>query len=159
MNHKIIRINKDNYQAFSQLINWRRLGHQTQKQVDFLDEETQAFFHDFDVLDSKTFYIYAIEVEGELRGYINGVVIPKPDPRKGIMYVDELWVPDIYRNKGYASLLMEAIHQEAKALDLWRMRLYVATDNHVARNYYKKVGYKDLGGAQCCEINLKEIFI
>ena len=152
-------ITNENYDKFCELIEWRRTNCKPDGPLTFRDEKVDAFFNQHNVLDSESFFIYAVEKDGEFVGYINAIMIPKPDPRLGLMYVDELWVPEMYRNHGYASMLMDAVVKKAKEMGLWRMRLYVSTDNVVARNYYAKNGYVDLGSAQCCEIELNKIFI
>lgn len=154
----VIRIDTNNYNRFCNLIEWRRTGKATEA-TSFQTDEMYEFFKTNGTFDSDTFFVFAVEEDQVLKGYINAVVIPKPDPRKGILYVDELWVPDIYRNKGYANLLMDHVINLARELDLWRVRLYVAIENQVARAFYKKTGYSEVGACQCCEIEINKVFI
>ncbi len=86
-------------------------------------------------------------------------MIPKLDPRIGILYIDELWVPEFYRRKGIATLLVKEVLEVAKGLDLWRVRLDVATSNDAARNLYKKVGFLEKSDAKWCEVDVEDIEI
>ena len=57
------------------------------------------------------------------------------------LYIDELWVADDYRHKGYGKELMhsaEAFSQEAGLCGLW-----LWTQSWQAADFYKKLGYKE----------------
>jgi len=153
----IVRVGKENYPKFCELIEWRRTGEKTADISQYDNDKQKEFFKEFNVLNSETFFIYAVKLNDEFIGYINAVLIPKPDPRLGMLYVDELWTAPPYRNHGVAKILMEKVFKLAKDLDLLRIRLYVGADNSVARNYYKKVGYRETSDARCCEIDVKDI--
>lgn len=155
----IIRVGEENYNKFSSLIEWRRTGSESNDLSYYEDEKMKEFFNKYNVLDSDTFFIFAAEKDGKFIGYINALLIPKPDPRLGLLYVDELWVPDCYRKEGIASLLMKEVFKVAKELNLWRMRLYVDTYNDVARNFYKKSGYTENGDCKFCEVDVRDIEI
>jgi len=156
-NLEIIRINKENYDKFCKLIEWRRTGEKSEDISYYKDDKTKNFFDKYGVLNSDTFFIFAVEFNNEFIGYINAVLIPKPDPRLGILYIDELWTAPPYRNYGIATILMNEALELAKNLDLWKVRLYVGADNLVARSFYRKAGFKETSDDRCCEININEI--
>lgn len=150
----IIRINNENYLEFSKVLEWRRTGEEQRDFEGYKGKKMSNFFREHNVLNSKQFYIYAAKLEGKVIGYINGIVIPKFDPRIGIMYVDELWTAPPYRKMGIAEKLMKEIINKAKEMELWRLRLYVSKDNPPARNFYKKMGYIEKDESLFCEIDL-----
>lgn len=153
----IIRVGEEDYSSFCGLLEWRRTGSE-QKDLSFYDNnEMDDFFKKFNVLNSDTFFIFAAKAEDKYVGYINAVLIPKPDPRLGVLYVDELWVPESYRKEGIATLLMDEVFKLAKELNVWRVRLYVSTCNDAARNYYKKVGFSENDDCKFCEIDIRDI--
>lgn len=154
---EIVRIGRENYPLFTALIEWRRTG-KPQTELSYYDNEMmKQFFDKYNVLDSDTFFIFAAKLGDKLVGYINAVVIPKPDPRLGLLYIDELWVPKEYRNQGIAGMLMKEAFKVAKKLKLWRVRLFVGTQNEVARGFYRKMGYKETDDCKCCEVNVAEL--
>lgn len=155
----IVRVGKDNYFKFSSLIEWRRTGKEQTDLSYYENIEMENFFEKHNVLNSDTFFVFAAEKGGKFVGYINAVLIPKPDPRLGILYVDELWTPEVYRNEGIATILMKEVFKLAKELRLWHVRLYVGTWNDVARNFYKKSGFLEEGDCKFCEIDVKDIEI
>jgi len=156
-NISIVRVDKTNYDKFSSLIEWRRTGNETSDLSYYKNDKMDNFFDKYNVLNSDTFFIFAAKLDNKFIGYINAVLIPKPDPRLGILYVDELWTAPKYRNYGVASILMNQVLALSKELNLWRVRLFVGSDNNVARNFYKKAGYLETDDCICCEINVKDL--
>jgi ribosomal protein S18 acetylase RimI-like enzyme len=153
----VVRVGKENYENFCRLIEWRRTGKE-QTDLSYNDNENMSnFFEKHNVLASNSFFIYAAEWEGKFVGYINAIIIPKPDPRCGIMYVDELWTPEEYRNNGIASMLMKEVLKVSKELKLWKVRLYVGSSNDTARSFYKKCGYREIDDCRQCEIDVADI--
>ncbi|MEC9488290.1 MAG: GNAT family N-acetyltransferase [Halanaerobium sp.] len=148
---EVIRIDEVNYLLLSALLEWRRTGKKSSDPSFYDDKKMIEFFREFNILNSDMFYIFAAKQGNSLAGYINAVLIPKPDPRRGLLFVDELWVPEIYRNRGIASKLMDEVFRVARELDLWRVRLYVGSDNHAAREFYKKAGFVEKGDSIFCE--------
>ncbi|MBS3950953.1 MAG: GNAT family N-acetyltransferase [Peptococcaceae bacterium] len=57
------------------------------------------------------------------------------------MRLTELWTANEFRRRGVAELLMEKAIETARELQLWKVRLYVGTDNPAARGFYKKMGF------------------
>lgn len=156
---KIIQIQEQDYPAFSKLLEWRRTGQEEVDTSHYQTEKVKNFMEQYNVLHSDQFFIYAAKVEDKFAGYINAILIPKPDPRLGIMYVDELWVPEMYRRNGIAELLMNEVFRKSKELDLWRVRLVTDTYNQVGRNFYQKVGYQEKGETVFCEVNVADLNI
>ena len=151
---EIVRIGPADYEAFSALLEWRRTGREEVETAGYQAEHLQQFMQQYRVLDSEMFFIYAAKRNDKLVGYINAIVIPKPDPRLGIMYVDELWTVPHYRGLGVAGTLLETVIALAERLKLWRVRLYVDTENDSARTCYRKAGFEEKGDCLFLEVNL-----
>lgn len=154
---EIVRIGPADYGAFSALLEWRRTGQEETETIRYQAGHLRQFMQQYSVLDSEMFFIYAAKVNGKLVGYINAIIIPKPDPRLGIMYIDELWTAPQYRGVGIAGMLLEEVIHLAKQLGLWRVRLYVDTDNDSARTCYRKAGFVEKGDCLFCEVDVAEI--
>ncbi len=154
---EIVRIGPADYGVFSALLEWRRTGREKVETAGYQTERLQHFVQQYRVLDSEMFFIYAAKVNDKLVGYINAIVIPKPDPRLGIMYVDELWTVPQYRGMGIAGRLLDTVIHLAKRLNLWRVRLYVGADNDSARTCYHKAGFVEKGDCLFCEVDVAEI--
>lgn len=152
---EIIRIGKAEYAEFSALLEWRRTGCEGTDTSRYLTPELHAFFEEFAVLESAGFYIYAARVSGKLVGYINAVLMPKPDPRRGVLYVDELWTAPPYRGQGIAGRLLQQVENLARKLKLWRVRLYVNTDNDSARACYRRAGFSEQDNCLFCEMDVQ----
>ena len=153
---EVLRVGANEYADFCDLLEWRRTGKENGDTSAYHAEEIQQFFQEYQVLDSETFFIYAARVNGRFVAYSTAMVIPKPDPRRGLLYVDELWVAEPYRLAGIATLLMNEALDLARKLRLWRVRLYVGMDNLAARNYYRKMGFAERGDAVWCEFDLSK---
>lgn len=153
---ELARIGEKEYRDFCSLLEWRRTGVENGDVTSYVSDELQTFFADYNVLESGTFFIFAARVDGRFVGYATAAVIPKPDPRRGILYVDELWVAEPYRLGGIATMLMQEALSIARSLKLWRVRLYVGMDNLAARNYYRKMGFAEKGDAVWCEYELED---
>ncbi|QVK19318.1 GNAT family N-acetyltransferase [Mycoplasmatota bacterium] len=155
----IKRITKENYSEFTKLIEHRRTKKESKDLTYYDNNDMKQFMEQYHVLDSDTFFIYAACMDNQFVGYINAIIIPKPDPRKGLLYIDELWTIPEYRRHGVAKLLMKEVFKLAKQLDLWRVRLYVGVDNKIARNYYQKMGFNETDHCLTCELNVSDIII
>jgi len=152
----IIRVTKENYSLFTELIEQRRTQKKSNDLSYYENNDMKKFFEDYHILESDTFFIYAAHMDNQFVGYINVVMIPKPDPRKGMLYVDELWTIPEYRRYGVASLLMNEVFKLGEQLNLWKVRLYVGDDNDVARNYYKKMGFEETDLCWTCELKISD---
>lgn len=56
-------------------------------------------------------------------------------------HVTALTISPSARRLGYATLLTQALEQQSDAHDAWFVDLFVRTENHVAQELYKKMGY------------------
>lgn len=132
---RLVRIGARNYKRFQALTYWRASGQKPTTPLPEPDEQELQF------ASRPDFWVWAAEVEGEFAGWIGYVVIPKPDRRLGLVYVDELWTAPDYRRNGIAEVLMQKAFDTARELGLWKVRLYVGKDNAPARSFYKKMGF------------------
>ncbi len=155
----IIRVGEKDYLSFCRLLGWRRTGQEQGDLSYYEDKKSKDFLKKYSILNSSTIFVFAAKLQDKYVGYLSVILMPKLDPRIGILYIDELWVPEPYRRNGIATLLMKEVFKIAKRLDLWRVRLHVATSNDVARNYYKKVGFLEKSDAKWCEVDVKDIEI
>jgi ribosomal protein S18 acetylase RimI-like enzyme len=155
----IIRVGQKEYLDFCHLLEWRRTGQEKNDISAYKEERIGEFFKKHNILDSDMFYIFAAKIEEKFVGYITATLIPKPDPRLGTLYVDELWVAEAYRRKNIAKMLMDEVFKLSKEMNMWKVRLYVEEDNIVARNFYKKVGFSEINTAIFCEKSNEEIIV
>ncbi len=155
-NLKIERINKDNYLEFSKVIEWRRLGEKAEKinYERYNEYTTKAFFEKYNIFNTDFYYLLGAKFDSKFVGYISTSMIPKPDNRLGVYFVDELWVASEYRNKGIAEELMKEVFNKSIELGMWRVRLYVNVDNTIGRSFYKKLGFVEDGEAMFCQKNI-----
>jgi len=151
---EIVRVGKDNYDEFCHMIEWRINGKEDGDISKYKGSEMLEFFEKYGTLESDKFFVFAAKKDDKFIGWINAVLIPKPDPRLGILYVDELWVAEEYRNRGTAAKLMEKVYEIAKEMKLWRVRLYVSADNEVGRGFYKKMGFSEKDSCYFCELDV-----
>ncbi|MDP3487102.1 MAG: GNAT family N-acetyltransferase [Bacillota bacterium] len=131
----LVQITAENYHRFQALVNWRITGNR--RTIDL----PHPTVNELVFASREGFWVWAAEIEGELVGWIGFVLIPKPDSRVGMIYVDELWTANEFRRRGVAKLLMEKAIETARELQLWKVRLYVGKDNPAARGFYKKMGF------------------
>ena len=99
----------------------------------------------FDFLSSDSFWLLGAELDGKLVSYASVVRIPKADARRGTLYIDELYVLRAHRRQGLASALLGAVHQLARDLRFWRIRLNADPDDTAVRAFYESLGYHDNG--------------
>ena len=146
----LVRISADNYHRFKALVNWRVTGNRAAIDIPEPTEQELSF------TTRDGFWVWAAEIEGELVGWIGFVLIPKPDSRVGMIYVDELWTANEFRRRGVAEMLMEKAIETARELKLWKVRLYVGKDNPAARSFYKKMGFvEDEAEAMFCNYGVR----
>ncbi|MTI94423.1 MAG: GNAT family N-acetyltransferase [Firmicutes bacterium] len=136
MSHKftIQQVASDNYHLFRDLVHWRVTG----ERKPAAGEPTGP---ELEFLKYEDFWVYAAQIGNAFVGWINAVLIPKPDRRRGLLYVDELWLAPEYRGKGIADALMEKVFCLARERELWKVRLYVGADNPSARSFYRRMGF------------------
>lgn len=146
----IVRINNDNYEKFSEVLEWRGTGNRIKKSEEEVNK-VKGFFEEHNIFESNHFLLYGAKLNEKYVGYVGACFIPKPDKRLGLMYVDELWVHSDYRGKGISQKLLDKIYEEAEKQGVWRVRLYVGAENDSARRAYKKNGYEEKGDCIFCE--------
>jgi ribosomal protein S18 acetylase RimI-like enzyme len=82
-------------------------------------------------------------------GYALVILIPKLDPRRGYLFVDELYVLEAFRRLGAASRLLAAASETATELDCHRVRLLVRESNSGARALYREAGFVEYPALMC----------
>jgi len=140
---EVSRVTKAEYKELLKLFIWRSNGEE--QDIDNLMEKDQAYFDESingeSYLDADYFWVYGAKLNGKYIGYINVVMIPKADRRKGTLYIDELWVAKEYRRLGAAKLLMDEVIKLGAELKVWKLRLGVSIDNPGARKLYRDSGF------------------
>ncbi|KAF0193659.1 MAG: N-acetyltransferase [Bacillota bacterium] len=146
----LVQITAANYPRFQALVNWRVTGKRGVSDLPQPTDKELAF------ASRDGFWVWAAEIEGELVSWIGFVLIPKPDSRVGMIYVDELWTAGEFRRRGIAEVLIEKAIETARELRLWKVRLYVGKDNPAARAFYKKMGFvEDDAEAMFCNYEVR----
>lgn len=88
------RITRENYHMFDDMVSWRMTG------IESTEEEKKAnksneFTEVYSDLEHPGFYAYGALCDGRFVGWISIIYTPKIGRRrwkKGVIYVDELWV-------------------------------------------------------------------
>lgn len=145
----IERITRENYRMFDDMVGWRMTG------VELTQEQKKAnasntFTDVFGDLEHPGFYSYGALCDGRFVGWISIMYTPKIGRRrwkKGVIYVDELWVAPEYRRKGIAKQLVKKAFVCQKEEGAVEVRLYVGEDNLAAQGLYKKCGLQMMGKA------------
>lgn len=138
----IKKITEENYNQFLYLTEWRRTGVKPTGETEFklaLEDDRIGLF---DLVEKDLMHVYMAIVNEEVAGYVSAAVIPKPDKRIGTMFVDELWVPEEFRNNGIARKLMNKVIESSEEMGLWKTRLYVDVENPAGIKCYESVGMK-----------------
>ena len=153
MGYDIVKVNKDNYYLFDDMIFYRGQGRY--KNEDEL-KETQDFNSYYAALEIQTFHVFAVQLEEKFVGYIFINYLPKIGSTngRGWLYIDDLWVNPDFRRKGIASALMKKADDFSKELNTSGLRLYVNTENPDGIALYKKCGYEQKFGT--CMLMQKE---
>jgi len=144
-NIKIEQVTMENYAEFLDMITWRVKGKRASelRELGELEPYTQDDLSYGKCLETDYFWVFAAKIDGEMVGYLNASLIPKPDRRKGTIFVDEVWTQDSFRGRGVAKALIRRIIELGKELDMWEFRLTVDIDNPAARKVYKGAGLKE----------------
>ena len=130
----IVAVDRENYHHFKAMVN-RRLGRE--------EKPDQPLDGDLGFLNQDNIWVYAAQADGAFVGWVSAVLIPKPDDRKGLLFIDEMWTDENYRNLGIGRLLLDRAIDLARELNLWKVRLYVDSDNPAARRLYANVGFRE----------------
>lgn len=137
-----VRIDKDNYHLFDDMIYWRVNGQERS------DEYAPSISKEIkEELDNQNLYIYAVTIVEKMVGWISLIYMPKVGKFKGRghIYVDELWVEPSRRGRGLGMVLMNKAEDLCTELDCTGIRLYVSRDNDSAIGLYKECGYDITG--------------
>ncbi len=90
-------------------------------------------------------FIFVVEENGELLGFVKGSVVPRPPVRRitkqGV--IGALVVSGAHRRRGVATRLMKAAEKELKKRKVKMAILDVETGNQGARRLYSGLGYND----------------
>ena len=89
---------------------------------------------------SKKGILLVAEENGELVGFLTATIVD--NITRFIGYIDDLAVTKKYRNKGYATQLMNKFEAEMKKKGVKTLKLGVKTNNEEAIRLYKKQGFK-----------------
>lgn len=135
MSIEIVKVTTSNYPEYLNMIKWRITGKRAS--LTYTKEELQYG----KCLDTDYFWVYAAKIEGEMVGYLQASLIPKPDARIGTLFVDEVWTQDSFRGRGVAKALINKILEVGKEQNLWEVRLTVDIDNPAARKVYTGAGF------------------
>lgn len=137
---EVLRVDKHNYHMFDGMVFYRK--HERYKNADELKQK-----HDFapyyKALETQTFYVFAVQIEGKFVGYIFLNYLPKIGSTngRGWLFVDDLWVNPDFRRKGIARALMAKADTLSKELNTLGLRLYVNADNPSGIDFYTACGY------------------
>jgi ribosomal protein S18 acetylase RimI-like enzyme len=142
---EIVRVDEGDFEDLARLLYWRKTGTYTENfdWSSFLNDELS------DMISSGIIWIYAAKADGRFVGYVSAAKIPKPDNRKCIIYIDELWVAEEHRNKGIAKKLLKKVFEESKHIKAWKIRLVVGRENTAARSLYSSMGFKEKAAMFC----------
>ncbi len=104
---------------------------------------------DEDFLAWEGFWVLLACVDGEPAGFAHVCRIPKPDARRGFLFVDELFVHPVHRRKGVAMALLSRVVEMSAELGLAGARLLVRPENAAARALYHKAGFQEYPTLLC----------
>ncbi len=140
--YKIVRVKKENYPLFDDMIFWRETGFE---RVGLQISVSKRIKKE---LKNPNLYVYAAEIDGRFVGWISLVYVPKIGKWKGgHVYVDELWVAPPFRGLGLSRILMGEAEVLRKKLGAVGIRLYVNSENEIAKNLYSSCDYTETGRA------------
>lgn len=153
----VVRISSADYLEYTALLEWASSGSEGANTDSYQRPEVLQFMQRYQVLDSDTFFVFAAKADGKYVAYIHAVLIPKPGPRLGVIYVDALWTAPPYRGQGIAGKLLQAVFQLAKEMNLRRVMLYVSRDNQSARTCYRRNGFSEIDEGVYCEVDVHSL--
>jgi len=150
MIHNIIRVTKDNYHIYDDVVYWRVNG--KERTIKEKKSSKKALKPPQEILNDHL-YVYAVEYENKFVAWLSMIFIPKVGiiNRKGFVYVEELWVEPSYRRMGFAKLLMKEADDFSDKLEATGIRLGVNIENPSAIKLYESCGYKSTGQAYTME--------
>ncbi|KAF0091707.1 MAG: hypothetical protein FD141_1496 [Fusobacteria bacterium] len=83
-----------------------------------------------------------------IKSKIENRLLKDKEAPKGTYYIDHLAINEDYRGKGYATLLIEAMENNAIKMGFQVISLLVDNTNPNARDLYEKLGYRFLYNVQ-----------
>ena len=159
MEYSIVRVKKDNYFMFDNMIFYRK--NNRDKNKDELKEKWD-FAIEYATLESENFYVFSAQTKNIFIGYISITYIPKIGQEwnghlNGFLYIDELWVNPNHRRKGIAEALLKKADDLCQEKYISGLRIGVNTTNDAGISLYKKCGYEQMFGT--CLLMQKNIVI
>ncbi|MCL1787653.1 MAG: GNAT family N-acetyltransferase [Defluviitaleaceae bacterium] len=145
MEYSIVRVNKDNYSMFDDMVFYRGNGRYKNKEE---SNEDHDFTSCYTALEIQTFYVFAAKSENHFVGYVFINYLPKVGSTngRGWLFIDDLWVNPDFRRKGIANALMKKADNLSKEMNTVGLRLYVNAENPEGIFLYKKCGYAQTFG-------------
>ena len=107
--------------------------------VEVLETDLQTTF-DWILNDEHPQYGFVVEVDDELVGLANYQVHPNPLRACHRMYLNDLFVPNQFRNQGYGRIMIETLISICKNNGFECLRWMTAEDNTTARSLYDQYG-------------------
>lgn len=93
-------------------------------------------------LDTPGHLIFRIEADGQPVGWL-WLSLKHPRSEAGVGFVYNIVVDTPFRGRGYGREAMQLAEEEAKLNGLHALALNVFGQNHVARNLYLSLGYRE----------------
>jgi ribosomal protein S18 acetylase RimI-like enzyme len=139
MEYSIVKVDRDNYQMFNDMV-FQRINGREKNEAERV--ETQNFDTIYETLNNENLFVFAALFEDKFVGWISLVYIPKVGRTngKGHLFIDELYVDPAYRNKGVAKALVKKGDVLSKGINALGLRLYVNTANDDAISLYEQCG-------------------
>lgn len=135
-------VTRDNYHLYDDMVSWRMTGSERTEEEKRRSERTE-YPEVYEDLEHPGFSTWAALCNGRFVGWISLMYTPKIARqrwRKGVLYIDELWVAPEYRRQGIALKLMEKAFECREKTGAVEVRVYVGDDNIPARKLYEKSG-------------------
>lgn len=85
--------------------------------------------------------IFVAEYNNEIVGYANTWCVYSIWTMGESLIIDDLYIRQEYRNKGFGKEMMEHLINYAKSNKFKRVQLNTETDNIIAQNLYKTFGF------------------
>lgn len=98
-------------------------------------------------LDDTHTRVYVAEEDGQVIGYILGVIVdlvPEMFAQKIGGFLADIYVEEAYRRSGVGRALVETLAQWFKSNNVSYFEWYVASQNEVGRAFWKGIGGRDL---------------
>lgn len=103
--------------------------------------------HILNRLEDQLTRVFVAEVDGQVVGYVFGIVVdlvPEMFIAEPGGFLADIYVDEKYRGKGIGRDLVDALTKWFRARGVAYVELYVANKNDDARDFWDKIGAKDL---------------